>query len=381
MAENNYTPTENVKICLCCGEQMKLTARFCPVCGLPTSAARKVFCEDCGQRLNEDGICDNCNHSLDEPQNYEIQEETPVFEDIEPPRNTPIDGETLNNEGWSKGSVIKTVVISAVVILFFVFLAWYVNSPTSKYKRAENAVVTNDYSTAYTLYKELGDYQRSAKHMEDCVYEWVEYILENGDAEEAEKFAQTVEMDEDYYADVYAKIKSKIILNTDYTYWHDGYYTCTPAGTAVISLLNTLPEDYEDVKTLSKLFNAMNSEAFVSEIIDDKTFLESVWYIDFVQGLVTSDYYAADFLKGYWSGEGYYIEFYDHEEGGIYSSFDAPWVAKPAGTKYYNIRNMTYIWFNEDSEELAKVYKFILLDINTMDVYCYSDGRTYRMTR
>ena len=47
MAENNNTSTENGMICQCCGEQMKLTARFCPVCGLPTSAAKKFFCEDC----------------------------------------------------------------------------------------------------------------------------------------------------------------------------------------------------------------------------------------------------------------------------------------------------------------------------------------------
>ena len=273
------------------------------------------------------------------------------------------------------------VVITIIVTLIFVLLAWYNNSPAAKYARAENAVVSNDYSTAYTLYKELGDYQRSAKHMEDCVYEWVEYILENDSTEEAEKFAQTVEMDEDYYSEIYAKIKNKIMTNTDYIYWYEGYYTCTPAGTSMISLLKTLPEDYEDVKTLSKLFNAMNSNTVVSDIIDDKAFLESVWHMELVQSLVTSDDYAAEFLKGYWSGEGYYIEFYDHEEVGIYSSFDAPWVAEPEGTKYYDIRNMTYIWINEDSEELAKVYKFILLDINTMDVYCYSDGRTYHMTR
>ena len=78
---------------------------------------------------------------------------------------------------------------------------------------------------------------------------------------------------------------------------------------------------------------------------------------------------------------GYYLTFYEDENGGTYSNFDLPWVSKPAGTKYYNIKNQTYVWTNGESKELAKVFKFTVNDFNTISVFCYRNNRTYKLYR
>ena len=74
------------------------------------------------------------------------------------------------------------------------------------------------------------------------------------------------------------------------------------------------------------------------------------------------------------------MNFYEDEDESTYSEFDLPWVPEPYGTKYYCIEDLIYYWDDDDSH-LAKVFRFEMLDFDTMEVYCYKNNRTYTLYR
>ena len=109
--------------------------------------------------------------------------------------------------------------------------------------------------------------------------------------------------------------------------------------------------------------------------------MQRCWSLKFVQNLAASDRVMAYFLEGHWTGSGYYFTFYENEDGGTNTAFDLPWVAKPNGTKYYDIRDQIYLHVDADMNELAKVFRIEIVDYNVISVFCYKNNRTYTLYR
>lgn len=254
----------------------------------------------------------------------------------------------------------------------------------SKYEKAKSLLTTKNYESAYKLLKELGSYKDADEKLTDCIYSWADNVLSRGKKAEANKFKSTVSLKSEHYSVIYSKIWTKINNNTKFDYWDD-YWNDTEQATVVYTMLQMLPSSYEDTATLNKLFKVLSNgdiHPVADYIRDNKTFLRSVWSIDFVQDFLQSDDMIAYFLEGYWTGSGYYLNFYENEEdGGTYSEFDLPWVSKPSGTKYYDIEDMIYYWDNKDGKHLTKVYRFEIVDYDIIKVYCYKNNRTYTLYR
>lgn len=378
MSEPNVAsiPTENTSICQHCGVKVKVDAQFCPYCGQTVVITpTKAFCEECGSELNENGICNKCNISVAENDDASLTNIAAY--------NQSIEGE--KNKKSRKKFVWKLILIilgSLIVISLFTYI--YV-LPMIYYHQAGSAFERQDYEKAYALYHKLDDYKNSESKIDDCIYRWADYILENGKHIEATTFKNEVLLDSTHYPNIYSSIWSKIDANTKFDYWDDSWNN-TKQATTVYTMLQTLPTSYEDTSELLKLFKSISNGDIhpVSNYIrENKSFLETVWPIEFIQDFLTSDDMMAYFLEGHWTtyGNGYYLTFYEDENGGTYSNFDLPWVSKPAGTKYYNIKNQTYVWTNGESKELAKVFKFTVNDFNTISVFCYRNNRTYKLYR
>jgi hypothetical protein len=63
------------------------------------------------------------------------------------------------------------------------------------------------------------------------------------------------------------------------------------------------------------------------------------------------------------------------------SSYNLPWVSKPAGTQYFDIYDYVYFYKDGNENRLADVYKFEIVTIDKINVYCYKDGQTYTLYR
>jgi len=378
MSEPNVTsiPTENTSICQHCGVKVKADAQFCPYCGQTVIITpTKAFCEECGSELNDKGICEKCSGANIENDNESLSNIAAY--------NQSIEGEKSKKS--RKKLVWKVLLITLGSLLVLSLFTYIYVLPMIHYYQAGSAFERQDYEKAYSLYHKLDDYKNSESKIDDCIYRWADYILENGKYIEATTFKNEVLLDSTHYPNIYSSIWSKIDENTKFDYWDDSWNNTKQAAT-VYTMLQTLPTSYEDTSELLKLFKAISDgdvHPVSSYIRENKTFLETVWPIEFIQDFLTSDDMMAYFLEGHWTtyGNGYYLTFYEDENGGTYSNFDLPWVSKPAGTKYYNIKNQTYIWTNGESKELAKVFKFTVNDFNSISVFCYRNNRTYKLYR
>lgn len=77
----------------------------------------------------------------------------------------------------------------------------------------------------------------------------------------------------------------------------------------------------------------------------------------------------------------YYLKFYRNDAGGINSQCTLPWIPDPKGTKYYEIRNQTYVLTDENSNVIAEVYRFTLLEPDKIEVYAYKNEKSYTLVR
>lgn len=373
MSEPNVTsiPTENTSICQHCGVKVKADAQFCPYCGQTVIITpTKAFCEECGSELNDNGICDKCNGNSAENDNASLANIAAY--------NQSLEGEKSKKN--KKKFILKIILITLCSLLVLSLFTYIYVLPMIYYHQAGSAFERQDYEKAYTLYHKLDDYKNSESKIDDCIYRWADYILRTGNNTEAIHFKNDVMLNSSHYQTIYSSIWSNIDSNTKFSYWNN-----TEKARTVYTMLQVLPTSYEDTGELLKLFKVVsngdiNSSKYIRE---NKSFLETVWPIEFIQDFLTSDARISYFLEGHWttSSNGYYLTFYESENGGTSSEYNLPWVYEPAGTKYYDIRDLVYMYIDANSKELAKVYKFTINDFNSISVFCYKNNRTYKLYR
>lgn len=252
---------------------------------------------------------------------------------------------------------------------------------STKYKKAKKLQEDELYKDAYLAFTELDDYKDSS----DCALAnlilWEASALSSGDSTMAEDLAATVSLDHDQHLMFYGTLLLFIEGHDDIQYWHtDGYSGGTSATDNVLIMLDMLPETYEKTASLKELFKAIDyARSYYDLYTSNKDLLKQWWSLGLVKDLVEDDDVILEYLKGDWSGSGYYIQFYE-KDGSTWCSYDLPHT-RPYGTKYYDIENMIFYFDDANNKHLAEIYKFEFVDYNTMKVYCYKNYRTYTMYR
>lgn len=239
-----------------------------------------------------------------------------------------------------------------------------------------------DYKEAYVQFEELGDYRYSKEHMDWIVREWYEEILDNSSLREARVFANTVSLTRAQSDKLYQKL-----LETElYEYSSDGSWSYKMNALQVREILiDTLVVslDYtyrSQLKTLFSSFNGDNPTVFVQKHRD---ILEDLWDFPVAQNIVVNDSCINEWLLGNWitDSRSASFKFTESDSGGYTTTVSLPKVSKPAGTKYYAIRNMTYMWTDKDDILLAKVFRIKLLEPDKIEVYAFKNQKTYTLIR
>lgn len=248
----------------------------------------------------------------------------------------------------------------------------------AKYRLADEYRKSGEYEEAYALYSELGEYMDSTEQLFSVVLQWEEAALDFTTSREvAVSLSETVTLTPSQYEYFYQTILGRIESNNCLSFW--SYYS-----PRALLLFEMLPSWYEDTALYIELFSISDDRNNSNLFTKYEDLMRRCWpSIALVRELAEQDNYIIAFLVGDWktANGSYYLEFYENGDGSTHSHYNLPWVAEPSGTKYYDIRSMVYCWISEDSELLAEVYRFEIVDYDTLKVYCYKDGKTYTLYR
>lgn len=253
----------------------------------------------------------------------------------------------------------------------------------AKYLKADKCQTDKKYAEAYQLFVELGNYKESQDEVLATILLWETEALGYESMYEAYMLSQTVKLSSDQYEMFYSIILLYLNAHEDANYWHDGSVTTHSRNVQI--MLEMLPSTYKDTSTLLKLFNliAQVTEGYDEFFRDNESLMRQCWSLAFVQDLAEEDRAITYFLEGYWStySGDYYINFYENDSGSTSCEYNLPRVSEPSGTKYYDIEDMIFYWENKDYKRLTKVYRFEIVDYDTIKVFCYKNNRTYTLYR
>ena len=265
-------------------------------------------------------------------------------------------------------------------IEIFAALGDYEDSETllleSKYRKASLLQNELQYDLAYKLYAELSGYKDSDSRASETMYQWVESSILTEAA--ANYLKNTIPRTEKTTERFYDALIQAIYEDMGYPESYCGFYN----SKVVLILLDVLPSTYKDTAAYKEVFKALEKTYSDALFRKHNDLMRKHWNLKLVQDLAKIDNCIAQFLESRWetSNKSYYIEFYQYGSS-TSVKYNLPCVAEPYGTKYYDIQDMIFYWLDADENKLAEVYKFDIVNFDTIKVYCYQNGQTYTLYR
>lgn len=247
----------------------------------------------------------------------------------------------------------------------------------SKYQWACQLQENEEYYEAYCKFKELGGYGQSEDKKNATMVLWMAQALGSGESSEVDQFCSEVSVDSSNATLVYSTLVLYLEAHPTIDFWYDGY-NITVEGENALKILGEVPSGHDDRESLLTIFQGFyNNESYETIIEENREAVKTCFGFGFVQDMVKQDESICAFLRGHWTSGSYYFTM-DEE---YFTQYNLPFVAEPAGTRYYDIESMIYRYEGENGEFKANVYRFEIVDYNKIYVYCYKNGRTYTMTR
>lgn len=244
----------------------------------------------------------------------------------------------------------------------------------SKYQKAYNYRDESNYEYAYKYFEKILDYKDSKAQLDAALIMWEANVLGDGSTAQSYRFKETVNLTSDQYYLYYGTLELYISGHSTADDWtYDNYEVMQ-------DMFSLLPATYEDTATYKKLFDVLY-ENETSLFLDHVSLVKQCWSLEFIQSLAQQDHVICDFLIGNWStwSGNNYMNFYE-KDGGVSVKYNLPFY-EPAGTKYYDIQDMTFVFLDENSKVLSNVYDISITDYNTIRVFCYENNQTYTLYR
>lgn len=109
-----------------------------------------------------------------------------------------------------------------------------------------------------------------------------------------------------------------------------------------------------------------------------------MWSTPIIKKLFTSDDIVAFYLFGDWRSEsGFYLDFYHDDErewsNSVSIKYNLPY--PDVQHAYYDIQDSEVVFTDKKHNVVAKVFRIVFVDANTISVYCYKNLGTYTLTR
>lgn len=292
-------------------------------------------------------------------------------------------------EAEKKAAMIKAV-ISAVIIIVVIIssIGGFFIYRSNVNKKMSDYISLNQTAIAYDYYIENSPFLENKKRdlemlIKSCVinadfdtlldvYSSYDYLLRSADISD----------------DIIIDIIKQNIDSSQYEQYYNAVYTEYHISSDSLfypiynlnMLYKVLPDDYKDVPNIKSIYKVL-VDAGVDGSDDPLPYDKLAAYADYQplnNYLVESD----KFISGRWSdNKGNYIRFYEDDEG-EHCTYNLETPSDSYRYDYYRIIDGKYNMYVEDDEsDNVDCFKFQVINQNKMEVYNYTDKRTYIMTR
>lgn len=231
----------------------------------------------------------------------------------------------------------------------------------SKYRQARIYWEHHVYDTAHNLLSELSGYMDADSLLSELEVEWAVYCLENNDMVRMASFGSRVTLDEEESSLIY-----DAILRAP---------TAPP-----VWLLDKLVGELPQLDTMKELCGILSITIEpLKNLQSHRQLLEEFWDFPMVQDYIETNF--QELLWGSWKAkDGEYINFTYERYGIPESSLPEPQLP-PEQRAYCTLGKAYSLGPDLDTENMVVIFRFELLDLDTMEVWCSENGKTYTMYR
>ncbi len=252
-------------------------------------------------------------------------------------------------------------------------------SNESCYELAKTEAADEDFEAAYTHFTELGAYEDSAAKAEETLHAWIDFELgETGGSYNLSDELLAVEPDDALRPGIYEHVLTYVDEHSDNTV-SDWYYSYATEKLAEL-LEYMVPEGYEQRDAYYAVLHHLYGNHYeFSELFDEhEEDIVALWDTEFLQKLFEDENFMIDFMVGSWrSNTGYKLSF--DEDNNANTTLPMP--SSSQSSHGYSLNNLELDWTDSDDNVISQVFRFTLVDFDTVDVYSYSAGTTYTMHR
>ena len=288
----------------------------------------------------------------------------------------------LNEVQYQKGMWLLDQKQYGQALIIFSSLGDYKDSAQMQnevnYRVASDYAQEGYYAEAYSGFGEILDYSDSAERQNDVLYQWLQAEVFDEDRDDLSWELSSVVLTENQYSIVYDALTSLIALHEDRNAkdWYSDDASCYK----IIALCDMLPEGYENRDSYSQIFNwIVGPEPFYHMYIDNKSAMTALWDTPLVKNLFRSNNVIVGFLVGNWTTADGTYQFRIDDSYSCYT--DLPRMDRPDSAKTYWVDDYVYTWNDSGDNIVAQVYRFELVEQNTIKIYCYDNGQTYTLYR
>ncbi len=267
------------------------------------------------------------------------------------------------------------------------------------YNQAVQMMDDKEYSKAAEKFKTIESYMDSTAKVDECNYLEGKRLLDEGKTKEAKvifskmkgyKESDNLVKECDYQAakkniendeylmayDVFLKLgeykdSKKQLENLKEPLYEKGKEAYQDEKYSEAKRYFEKSEDYEKEVDYLKLIDAHSGE------LED---ISEIYYlIDFedTKDILMEDSNAIDFLEGRWTNSsGKYLTYTKTGENSSQTSYNIPWTE---GTNYKIEDSIHY--HGSNSSGWTKQWSIKIIDVNTIELYCYKDYQTYILSR
>lgn len=245
------------------------------------------------------------------------------------------------------------------------------------------------YELAYRVFDELGTYKDSKAWMEKSrngITDKLQNYLNANKYEDFEKYANKLapkfwtglSFSMAQSRGLFLQLTSEISTDTLPHFFNE-----ISSKESLLKLIS----DYRDAKNVLRLLELYRQSRSGEELALFKNNMKEftgMWSTPIIKKLFTSDDIVAFYLFGDWRSEsGFYFDFYHNDESSwsnavsIKHNLPQPDVQ----AAYYDIQDSEVVYTDKEHNVVAKVFRIVFVDANTISVYCYKNLGTYTLTR
>ncbi len=296
--------------------------------------------------------------------------------------------EAVKSKEFTKHIIISIAFILTLlgIIILSIFL-----SQNKQYNNAIDLMNAEKYADAIEEFHSLGNYKDSEQYIHRCIKEATSYYLDHYPIEKLFEFYDNLtrsNMVEEQYISVPDEYCDKYYDQAVAYYQKDGIDIWDSDFDrnleALASRLQHLPSTYTKGQQIIEFYNFCKNLTWAKAheyFSENMSVLKSIFQNEFVKKVLLSDECITYFMVGEWytSDNKNSIEFYRNTNGNTSVSYNLP--HPNVSADYYDIANCVLQFYNDGNKFVANVYKFTFINADTVNVYCYKNSQTYRLTR